>query len=104
MCVPALVFAGRRVEVPSYLAVATGQTEDRPMKLTLLAIAVLLIAVTKARRHPFSAKKLASEATPTPPLPRWVRVEHRMLMCGKKAAEVVTVARPGQRGNPETPH
>ena len=71
--------------MPSYLAVAAGQAEDGPMKLTLLAVAVLLIAVNKARRHPFSAKALASEARPTPPLPRWVGVEYRMLMCGKKA-------------------
>jgi hypothetical protein len=48
--------------------------------LFLLAVSAGVLAVTKARGYPFNARRLSAEAPPSPPLPRWVRIEYKWLM------------------------
>jgi hypothetical protein len=77
------------------LVLATPPSHDRRMGVALLVFMVLAgaLGVAKARRYPFNARGLSAESPPSPPLPRWVRIEYTWLMvprspCGQHNAYV----------------
>ena len=77
---------------------ATPPSHDRRMGVALLVFSVLAgaLGVAKARRYPFNPRGLSAESPPSPPLPRWVRIEYKLRhpagSCGEPSGYVALLA------------
>ena len=52
--------------------------------LFLLALSAGVLAMTKARGYPFNTRRLSADAPRSPPLPRWVLIEYKLLMAPRR--------------------